>query len=289
MKIGYYPGCSLTSTAKAYDSSTRAVCDKMDVELVEVPDWSCCGSTPAHQTDHNLALALSARNLAQAEKACLNKVAAPCAACFSHLKTAAHEYNHDPKTAERINKIMEVEYKGTVDVHNLVDVMANVVGLNEVKNRVVKPLKGIKVACYYGCLLTRPAKVAQFDHPTNPQSLDLLMEALGADPVKWHAKADCCGASYALTRTDIVIKHGGHILVDAKEAGADVVAVACPLCQSNLDLRQEAIEKDLSRKLNLPILYFTELMGIALGVSPGKLGLGKHMVDPKPTLGAAFV
>lgn len=283
MKIGYFPGCSLHSTAKPYDMSTQEIFKLLGVELNEIPDWNCCGATPAHSEDHMLALALPARNLALAEKAGIKDIVAPCAACYSHMKKSAVEAQ-DKKVHEQIKKVIEMEYNNTANVRNILEVLVGVVGIDKIKSMVKKPLNGLKVASYYGCLLTRPHKITQFDHPTNPQTMDDIMRALGAEVVEWGAKADCCGASYAVSKTEVVYHLSGHILESAKEAGADVIATACPMCQSNLDTRQSNIEKLFEREFDIPILYVTELLGISFGIAPSKLGLGKRLVSASKIL-----
>ncbi len=279
MAVGYFPGCSLHSTAQNYDMSTREVCKKLGVDLEEIPDWNCCGSTPAHQTDHLLALALPARNLAIAERAGMKDVLAPCAACFNHLKTAAVECKKDAGLKRKVEQAIEMELQGKVEVRNILDLVMSKVGVDKVKAKVVRSLKGLKVAPYYGCLLTRPHKITEFDHPTNPTSMNILLQAAGAEVVDWGAKTDCCGASYSLTRPEVVVSLSGKIIHQAVDAGADVIATACPMCMSNLDLRQPAIAKQTGRSAHIPVLYITELLGLALGIPEQKLGLGKHIIS----------
>jgi heterodisulfide reductase subunit B len=279
MRIGYFPGCSLRSTAKNYESSTQAVLKTLDVQLDEIPDWNCCGSTPAHQTDHLLALALSARNLALAEKAGMKDIMAPCAACFSHLRTAEVECAKDSNTHQEVEKAIEMKFNNQVHVLNILDLLVNRIGIKNIAKKVKKPLKGLKIAPYYGCVLTRPAKIAQFDDPINPQSMDRLLEALGAEVVSWGAKTDCCGAAHVLTRQEVVLELTGRIVYQAKEAHADAIATACPMCMSNLDLRQTAVEKATGRETKVPVMYITELLGMALGIPNSELGIRKHVVS----------
>lgn len=279
MKTGYFPGCSLHSTAKNYESSTQAVLKTLGVQLEEIPDWNCCGSTPAHQTDHLLALSLSARNLALAEKAGMKEIMAPCAACFNHLRTAEVECAKDQKTHEDVQKAIEIKYNNKVHVLNILELLVDRIGIQNIVKKVKKPLSGLKVAPYYGCMLTRPAKIAQFDDPINPQSMDRLLEALGAEVVTWGAKTDCCGAAHVLTRQEVVIELTGRIVYQAKEAQADVIATACPMCMSNLDLRQTAVEKATGRETKVPVMYITELLGMALGIPNSELGVRKHVVS----------
>lgn len=284
MKTGYFPGCSLHSTAKNYELSTQAVFNNLGVQLEEVTDWNCCGSTPAHQTDHLLALSLSARNLAQAEKAGMKEIMAPCAACFGHLKAAEVECAHDKDLFKKVQQAIETKYDNTVHVINILELLVDRIGIDKVAQKVKKPLRGLKVAPYYGCLLTRPAKIAQFDHPTNPISMDNLLKALGAEVADWGAKTDCCGSSHVLTRLDMVVDLSGKIVYAAKDAGADVIATACPMCMSNLDLRQGEMAKASGRQANVPVMYITEIVGMALGIPNSQLGTRKHVVSTDPVV-----
>ncbi|MCL4515378.1 MAG: CoB--CoM heterodisulfide reductase iron-sulfur subunit B family protein [Firmicutes bacterium] len=278
MKFAYYPGCSLHSTSKEYNISTRRVCRDLGVTLEELPDWNCCGSTPAHSTDHLLSIALPARNLAISEAIGMDLVA-PCAACFNRLKTAQVEMTENPRLAAEVNKVTGMEYQGDVQVFSLVDVIVNQVGLDNITPLVKRKLSGLKVAAYYGCLMVKPPKLVQFDDPENPHFLDDLMQGLGAETVEWPFKTECCGGSLSVSRTDIVVKLANDILGMAKANGANCVVTACPLCQVNLDLRQKEAEKMYGTAYHLPIYYFTELLGIALGHRPAQLGIDKHIVD----------
>ena len=258
LKYSYYPGCSLESTAKEYDQSMRAAAEMLDVELVELSDWSCCGASSGHCTNHQLSLALPARNLALAEKEGLD-IAVACAACFLRFKQTNHELQANDELRQEIEKIIGMPYKGSVEVRHLLDIFGREVGLEEIEHRVQKPLKGLKLAAYYGCYLVRPPEITQFDDPENPRLMDDLLNALGAEAVDWSHKVECCGGNLLLSRSDIVIKLVGDICQAALEAGAAAIVTACPLCQANLDTRQPGPE-------NIPILHFSELLGLALGV-----------------------
>ncbi|NOX97032.1 MAG: heterodisulfide reductase subunit B, partial [Nitrospirae bacterium] len=268
MKYAYFPGCSLHSTAKEYDMSTRAVCERLGIELEEIPDWVCCGATPAHVTDHLLSIALPVKTLIQAKKAGL-EVLTCCAACFSRLKVANKIMREDKWHRDKVNEILEDEYAGEVKVRHFLDILVNEYGLDKIKAEVRGGLEGLKISSYYGCLLTRPPEVTQFDDCENPVSMDRLMETLGGAPVSWPYKTECCGAGLSLTRTEIVLKLSYDILRMARDEGAECLTVACPLCQSNLDMRQMQIEKKYGEEFCLPIFYFTQLVGLALGVDPG--------------------
>ena len=258
LKYSYYPGCSLGSTAKEYDLSIRAVAKILDIDLEELHDWSCCGASSGHCTNHQLSLALPARNLALAEKEGRD-IAVACAACFLRFKQTNHELRADDHLREEMEKIIGMPYKGNVEARHLLDIFSRDVGLEEIQRRLQKPLKGLKLAAYYGCYLVRPPEITQFDDPENPSIMDDLLNALGAEAVDWSHKVECCGGNLLLSRPDIVIKLVGDICKAATEAGAAAIVTACPLCQANLDTRQPGPEK-------MPILHFSELLGLALGV-----------------------
>jgi heterodisulfide reductase subunit B len=283
MRYAYYPGCSQRGTAKEFGKSAEAVCAALDIELEEIPGWSCCGATPAHNLDWLLSIALAARNLALA-KPMEADVAVVCAACFSRLKTANYELRKDPALREEIAEIIGENYSGEVKVRHLLEIIEQDFGLDKLGALVTKELKGLKVASYYGCLLTRPPEIAGIDDPEEPTIMERLMEKLGAEPVDWSFKTECCGANLVLSRADIVLRLVNAILEDARSAGADCIAVACPLCHSNLDMRQGQVEKRYGVQYNLPILFFTQLLGLALGLDEKTLGFKHQVVDPRPML-----
>lgn len=280
MKIAYFPGCSLHSTARDYDMSFQLVCRKLGIELQEIPHWVCCGASPAHVTSHLLSIALPCKNLVLAEEMGLNTVVAPCAACFNRLKVAKQEVAENSQLKKDVEEVLGKPYGGKVEVKHPLQIIAEEIGLAKVEKMVRRELQGLKVASYYGCLLVRPLNMVSFDDPEDPQSMDDLVTALGGEALPWAFKTECCGASFSLSETDIVLELSGEILDAALEAGAECILVACPLCQSNLDLRQKGIEKRYGKRFNLPILYFTELLGLALGLNMHELGLSKHIVDP---------
>lgn len=284
MKYAYYPGCSLHSTAKEYDLSTKEVAKALGIELIDIPDWICCGATPAHITMHLLSLALPVKNLLQARKMDSYEVVTCCAACFSRLKIANKFMRDDPVHRAKVNEIVGEDYKGEVRVRHFLDILINAFGIKNLSNKVTKKMEGLKIACYYGCLLTRPPEVTKLDDLEDPHLMDDLMQAVGAEPVKWPYKTECCGASFSLTKTEIVLKLSGEILQMAYDEGAQAIVVACPLCQSNLDLRQSMINKRFKKNFNIPIFYFTQVVGLSLGIDKEKLGLNKHIVNPIPLL-----
>jgi heterodisulfide reductase subunit B len=284
MKYAYFPGCSLYSTAQEYNLSTKQVAGKLGIELIEITDWICCGATPAHITMHLLSLALPVKNLLQAKKMDSYEIATCCAACFSRLKIANKFMRDDPEHRRKVNEIVGEEYKGEVRVRHFLDILANAYGLKNLSEKVTRRLSGFKIACYYGCLLTRPPEITGFDDVEEPRIMDELMSAIGVQTIDWPYKTECCGASFSLTKTEIVLKLSGDILQMAYDEGAQAIVVACPLCQSNLDLRQPMINKKLKRKFDMPILYFTQLVGLSLGIEPGRLGFNKHIVSPAKLL-----
>lgn len=282
MKYAYYPGCSLHSTAKDYDLSTTAVCEELGIELVEIPDWNCCGATSAHALNKELSIALPLRNLAIAESMGLD-VIAPCAACLNRMKAAHAAVMRDPELLARISARIGRPYSGRVRVLPLLAVI-NDLGPEAIQAHIKKPLSNLKVAPYYGCLLVRPPETVQFDDPEDPQSLDNLVITLGAELVKWPFKTECCGAGLSISKPEVVVKLTHDILAMAKRCGANSLVTACPLCQANLDLRQTDVEATYGEKLGLPAFYFTQLMGLAFGVPASHLGLDKMMISPAPLL-----
>jgi heterodisulfide reductase subunit B len=274
-KVAYFPGCSLDSTAKEYGISTRLICKDLGIELLEIHAWICCGATTAHITSELMAAALPAMSLLQAEKRNL-PICSPCSACFSRLKLADIDLKKNVQLRMDVAEVIGGEYKGTTEVLHLWQVIQKYGNLKPKKE-----LKGLKVASYYGCLLTRPPEVCPDERIEDPQFLDNLVTSLGGEPVlRWNYKTQCCGAAFSLTKTDIVHRLSGEILKDARERDADCIIVACPLCHSNLDARQAEIKLNFS----IPILYFTQLIGLALGYGYAELGLRKHFVQARGLL-----
>jgi len=280
-RYAYYPGCSLHSTAAEYDISFRAVCEKLGIELQEIKGWICCGTSPAHSTSRLLSIALPLESLRLAEKMGLTDVVAPCASCFARLKTAHHEATADPELEAKLSDILDAPLPKNVRVLHPLEIFANGEAVAEA---VTRELPGLKVVCYYGCLLTRPPKVMQFDECEYPMSMDNLLRSLGIETLDWSYKTDCCGGAFALTETDVVLKLTRDILEDAKAVGANAIAVACPLCHANLDTRQAEIEEKYEARFGLPVLYFTQLMGLAFGIPADRLGIRRHFVGAEGLL-----
>jgi len=276
MRYAYYPGCSLHATSKEYDRSLHAAALALGVQLQEVEGWFCCGSTAAHSVSHLLGAALPLANLAAVRRMGMDEVMVPCPSCFSRFRFAQRRVESDPAIAAEVAEIVPGDYNARV-LHPL-EVFSRPEMLETIRQQTVRRLPGCKLVCYYGCLLTRPKDVTGFDDVENPQTMDTVLRAAGFDVLDWSFKTDCCGASLALTRKDVVLELGRAILRGAKDAGAQAIAVACPLCQVNLDTRQEEIEALAGERYGLPILYFTQLLGLAMGVPADDLMLGKHFV-----------
>jgi heterodisulfide reductase subunit B len=280
MSFGYYPGCSLHATAKEYEYSMRAVCNTFNVALEEVEDWNCCGATPAHTTKEELGIALPYANIVNASKQGLENIIAPCAACYNRLKIADYEVKHSPIIKERMNYIIGETAERDLRIINILEFFRDVYGIANIQAAVRKPLKDLKVACYYGCLLVRPGKILQFDDEEDPASMDELISALGGTPVEWSCKTECCGGSHAIPMKEIVLELVKKILNSARIAGADCISVACPLCQANLDMRQNQINKKYGTDFKFPVLYITQLIGLALNIPTKDLGMNSHFINP---------
>ncbi|HEY75033.1 MAG TPA: heterodisulfide reductase subunit B [Thermoflexia bacterium] len=276
MKFAYYPGCTIGTTAVEFGLSTDAVCEALEVELVELEDWNCCGASSAHSLDHELSLRLPARNVALAQGTGLD-IVAPCPACYQHILAADIKLREDEEWRREMEGVLGFTYDGEGRPRHLLEVLSTPEMIEAVRQKVTRPLEGLRVVSYYGCVLVRPPEITGWDDPEHPVRMDLLMEAIGAEPVDWSYKVDCCGASLALSRSDVVTTLSTRLAEAAREAGADVIACACGMCQINLDTRQALEER-------VPVLYFTELMGLAFGLPGVGKWLGKHTVDPRPVL-----
>jgi heterodisulfide reductase subunit B len=277
MKYAYFPGCSQEASAEEYNRSLQAVAERLEtMDLVEMHDWNCCGATPAATVNPVLPHALAGRNLAIAEEMGLDMVT-PCAACYKNHNKASHALNDDPALLARVNATLNGHQLGHAPhVRHPLDVVVNDVGVANVP--VEKPLRGLKVASYYGCLITRPE--GGFDDPEYPQTMDRLMEALGAEAVDWPYKTKCCGGAIYMTTEQVSFRMSADILAHARAAGANAVAVGCPFCQLLLDLYQDKLGALQGTTFNLPIFFFSQLMGLAMGLDRASLGLEKLVVPP---------
>ncbi len=283
-EYSYFPGCSLEATAKEYDMSTREVCQALGIDLVEIEDWNCCGASAIRTLSRATSVALPVRSLAIAEKKDLD-VVAPCSACFRKLRKADHVMKADSGLFGNVNRILKeeegVEFSGKNRIRHLADILANDVDPEDLKAKLVRPLEGLRVVPYYGCLIVKAPQFMEYEDPERPMVMDRVLESLGAEVVDFDLKTRCCGGPVVMTKEDVALKLTGDILLRAKELDADCVAVLCPMCHFNLDGKQSAVEKKLGESLDLPILYFTQLMGLALGLDSGRLGLRKNIVDTK--------
>jgi heterodisulfide reductase subunit B len=279
MNYAFYPGCSLHSTGLEYGLSTRAIFDHLGARLVELPDWNCCGASSAHALSHSLALALPARNLAIAQQTGYDLVI-PCAACYNRMKNAEISINKEPEIRAEIEELIGYHFTGDTTIRPVLGVIAEDYGLETIARIVRKPLTGLDLVPYYGCLLVRPPEVAQFDDPDHPHIMSDLLRAAGAHVLDWSYATDCCGGSLSLSRSDVVQGLVGRLVEHAREAGAAALVTACPLCQVNLEMRQSSRPK-------MPVFYFTELLGLAFGLPEADKWWKKHLIDPRPLLRSA--
>jgi len=312
----YYPGCSLHSTATEYNESTQVLLGALGFTYEQVEDWNCCGATPAHATSDFLTLALPLRNLINAEKQVESwrvragdgdgasgapapgpgdgsgppervDVLVPCAACYNSFRLAERTVRDGGPQAEELNREMKEitgrAFGGSVGTRHPLDLLGSRDMLARVRSLVRKPLNGLKVACYYGCLLVRPSRIVSFEpDPEHPMAMDNFMAALGAEPVRWSYKTDCCGQSMSIAERELVTELTNRITRAAAAAGAQAIVTACPLCMMNLDSRQVPAEPGQPL---LPVFFFTELAAVALGVGKPKAWFKRHLIDVGPALG----
>lgn len=279
MKYGYFPGCSAESTARDMHESTLAVAKALGIELIEPKGWTCCGATAGHQTDRFLSVALPAASLAKVKDDGLDMVVS-CAACYNRMEVANHEIQKSDQLRRDVSDALGRDYDGSVNVRHFMEVLLEDVGIEKIRKSIKYSLNGLKVACYYGCLLVRPNEVTKLDDPENPTFLDKLVTAMGAEGLDWSHKVECCGGGLSMSRTDVVVSLTDSILEMAQASGAQCITVACPMCQINLDLRQLDIKKQMGKSYDMPIIYITQLIGLCLGIPPDKLGLSKLMISP---------
>lgn len=284
MKFAYYPGCSATGTSADYEVSTQEVCRALGASLEELDDWNCCGSTPAHATDTELSAALCARNLSIAAGTGAETLLTPCPSCLSNLRHAAHRME-DPVFRNRVDQLLdEPSAPAFPKVDSVMQALVETFGYDLIAQRATRKFTGIRLAPYYGCLMSRPAEIMNFGDPENPTMMEGLLEACGADVLDFPLKTNCCGASYGIPERSMTARLSGEILRVAQNMEADAIVVACPLCQMNLDLRQAQAAKAMDASFNIPVLYFTQVLGLAFGLGSDKLGLAKLCVSPAPLL-----
>ncbi len=277
MNLGYYPGCALHGSSNDYEQSVRACLQALALDLTEIEDWICCGATAAHSLNHKLSIALPARNLSLAQQQGCSEMLAPCPMCSGQLIRASRAMEADQKLRAEMAAIVEGPLDRAPRVLNIIQVFQQF-GADALKKAVKAPLKDLKPACYYGCLLVRPPAVVEFDDAEQPQSMEAILAALGAKPVAWSAKTECCGAGMTMASPETVLELGGRILANAAAHGANCLVVACPMCHVNLDMKQSAIRNYSGVGCALPVYYLTDAIGMALGLTAEELGTDRHFV-----------
>ncbi|MCK4847054.1 MAG: CoB--CoM heterodisulfide reductase iron-sulfur subunit B family protein [Deltaproteobacteria bacterium] len=285
MKIPYYPGCTLNTVAKGFETSAKESSKTLGFELEELKGWNCCGATFPLTPDNTMALTAPAKVLAHAKAAGDgNKVTTLCSVCYNVLKRTNHVFKEDKARREVINSFIEESYEGELDVVHYLEVLRDTIGFDKVKEAVTRPLAGVKVAAYYGCMLLRPHEEVAIDDHESPTIIEDLMTALGADAVDFPQKIECCGAHLSMDRTDVVEKLSGNVMSSAVENGAELIVTSCPLCQYNLEKSQERTTVEVSGYKAVPIIYFTQLLGLALGQTDEMAGLKDNEWDARPLL-----
>ncbi len=286
MKVTYYPGCTLKVNAKNFEDSALYALEQLDIEVEELSRWNCCGTVFSLATDDLIHHMAPIRNLIRVKESGSDRVMTLCAMCYNTLKRANERMKADPESLEKINKVMykeEIDYEGDVEILHLLELIRDEIQFENLVNKVVKPLKNLKVACYYGCMLVRPGEIG-FDDVENPTVLENLVSALDGDPVDFPYKTECCGAYQTVDKPDIIAERTNQIISSAKNRGAEVMIVSCPLCAFNLDHRQKQTVQIYQDFKGLPILYFTQLLAIALNCTEDTLKFDLHYFDPKPIL-----
>jgi heterodisulfide reductase subunit B len=283
MKVSYFPGCTLNTTGKGFDNAVRASSAAVGLDLVELPEWNCCGATYPLIIDNMLELAAPAHVLVAARDQG-EMVTTACTTCYNVLKRTNKFIREHEEERERINAFIEAEYEGEIEVKDILHLLRDDVGFDAIQEKVVQPLKSLRVAAYYGCMVLRPPSEVAYDDPDHPQSLDDLMAALGATAVDFAHKNECCGAYLAVKDPEITREMVYTILASAQAAGAEAVVTNCPLCQFNLDKQQAEMRKIHASYQPIPIFYFSQLMGLALGLDPGDYGWERHYIDARPLL-----
>jgi heterodisulfide reductase subunit B len=280
MEIAYYPGCSLHASSELYDIQSRLVFRRLGVELKEIEDWNCCGATSASKTDDFLALALPARNLGIADASGLAEIVIPCSSCYSRMLVSQKKLVDDPGLKNKINAELTKKVEGKIKISSILEVLVSKAISGEIAEKSIKKLEGLKPVCYYGCLLTRfPCDVEVPDNVENPQGMEIVCKVLGAQPLDWSYKTDCCGASAVINDTDTSLLLMSRILKDALARGANCFITTCPMCQLNMDAYQDRVGEKYGIQKRLPVYFITELLGIAMGFSPKEMQLNRHFID----------
>ncbi len=282
--IAYFPGCSLHGTSKEYDMSTRTVFDSLGVSIHEPKGWGCCGTTPAHSTDLYLATILPLKNIALYMGEGFDYITTPCPSCFLRMRVALKNIEEYEELNIKISKEIPDLSTDRIKIEHILNTITEKIGYENIKSKVIRPLNGLRVVCYYGCIITRPPKITGVRDYEYPSNMDRLMKILGAESLDWSYKTRCCGVSLGISQPNIALELSMRILKNAKSVGADAIVVACPLCHINLDARQRQIEETYNERFRIPIVYFTQFIELAFGVDPDLLEFNKHFVDPSPLL-----
>jgi heterodisulfide reductase subunit B2 len=276
-KYAYFPGCSAHSTGISQTRSVEYVAPRLDIELEEIPDWNCCGTSAARLTDRYLALALPARSLALSEREIPGAdVFAPCAGCFQSLKTTLKFSQENEENRATVERLIGMPYQAQADVLNVLDVFGSDEAKSALEDRLVKRFDGLKMACYYGCALVRPESICNPDDTDNPQTMEEIVKVVGGEPVDWPFKTECCGASNHITIPEAAKDMSRRIIEDAAANGADIIVTACPLCWMNLDMREDEINRRFDTEFDIPVYYLTEIIGAALGGTAAEIGIDRH-------------
>jgi heterodisulfide reductase subunit B len=286
MTYGYYPGCSLEGISAEYDESMRRVLALLDVTIEDVPNRICCGTLAAPTLSPLLGLATPLWNVAQAAQAGQDEVIAPCSACLYHFKHAAKRVEENAKLRVEVEAVLELQLGDLPPIIHPLQLLDTDAYRERIKELAVpsRDFSSLKAVCYYGCHISRPAEVMQFDDPEDPQSMDRLLSVVGLQPLYWPGKVDCCGAHFNLVDPEVAVDMCALLFEAALTAGAEVIVVACPMCHANLDMRQSEVSAKLGRPVNMPILYFSQVLGYAFGLSPGDLGMKRHIISPSPLM-----
>jgi heterodisulfide reductase subunit B len=285
MEMAYYPGCSLHASSELYDIQCKMVFRKLGIELKEIDDWNCCGATAAAKTDDFLAIALPARNLGIADATGLSEIVIPCSSCYSRTLVSQKRLSCDPELKDSINAELSQKIEGKIKVSNILEVLRAKVDSGEIAEKATRKLAGLKAACYYGCLLTRfPCDVDVTDDVENPQGMEIVCKALGAETVDWSYKTDCCGASGSVNDAEQSQLLMSRIFKDAAARGANCFISTCPLCQFNLDAYQDEVGRKYGIQERLPVYFITELIGLSMGFDPIAMQVDRHLTDAMPLL-----
>ena len=281
MQIAYYPGCSLHASSELYDIQCRKVLKNLGIELKEIEDWNCCGATSASKTDDFLAVALPARNLGIADASGLLEMLIPCSSCYNRTLVSQKILSEDTELRNKINTELSKKVEGKIKISSILDILVYKTNSGEIAEKAIKKLEGLKPACYYGCLLTRfPCDIKISDSIENPQGMETVCKALGAEPLDWSYKTDCCGASAAINDTDTSLFLMSQIIKEALARGANCFVTTCPMCQMNMDAYQDQVCERYGIQKKLPVFFITELLGIAMGFTPQEMQIDRHFVDP---------